>query len=94
MHVGRNLQTGEDEEILKGKPWLQLTKDLADEYTFKLKTPWSDGTTHLLLSGMELLEKISALIPPPRVNLVRYHGVLAPHGPVTLCYLSSSARNC
>ncbi|MCU0661487.1 MAG: FG-GAP-like repeat-containing protein, partial [Myxococcota bacterium] len=27
MHVGRNLETGADEEILKGKPWLQLTKD-------------------------------------------------------------------
>ena len=50
-----------------------------DEYTFKLKTPWSDGTTHLLLSATELLEKLSALVPPPRTNLVRYHGVLAPH---------------
>ena len=28
---------------------------------------------------MELLEKLAALVPPPRVNLVRYHGVLAPH---------------
>jgi len=50
-----------------------------DEYTFKLKTPWSDGTTHLLLSATELLEKLSALVPPPRTNLVRYHGILAPH---------------
>ena len=50
-----------------------------DTYSFKLKTPWSDGTTHLLLSATELLEKLSALVPQPRVNLVRYHGVLAPH---------------
>ncbi len=27
-----------------------------DEYSFKLKTPWSDGTTHLILSPMELIE--------------------------------------
>jgi len=50
-----------------------------DEYSFKLKTPWSDGTTHLVLSGLELIEKLAALVPPPRKNLVRYHGILAPH---------------
>ena len=45
---------------------------------FALKTPWSDGTSHLLLSPMELLEKLAALVPPPRLHLLRYHGVLAP----------------
>jgi len=56
---------------------LQQLKE--DEYSFKLKTAWNDGTTHLILSGMELIEKLSALVPPPRVNLIRYHGILAPH---------------
>ena len=46
---------------------------------FALKRPWSDGTTHLLLSPEELIEKLAALVPPPRLNLVRYHGVLAPN---------------
>ncbi len=32
---------------------------------FALKTPWSDGTGHLLLSPMELLEKLAALVPRP-----------------------------
>lgn len=53
-----------------------------DEYSFKLKTPWSDGTTHLVLSGLELIEKLAALVPPPRKNLVRYHGCLAPHAKI------------
>ena len=26
-----------------------------------------------------MLEKLAALVPPPRLNLVRYHGVLAPN---------------
>ncbi|HIG18041.1 MAG TPA: IS91 family transposase, partial [Candidatus Handelsmanbacteria bacterium] len=26
-----------------------------------------------------MLEKLTALVPPPRPNLVRYHGVLAPN---------------
>ena len=50
-----------------------------EEYAFKLKTPWSDRTTHLILSPMELIEKLAALVPIPRVNLVRYHGILAPN---------------
>jgi len=28
---------------------------------------------------LELLEKLAALIPRPRINLLLYHGVLAPH---------------
>jgi len=32
----------------------------------------------LLLSPHELLEKLAALVPPPRLNLIRYHGILAP----------------
>ena len=50
----------------------------ADPLSFALKTPWSDGTRPLLLSPMELLEKLAALVPPPRFHLLRYHGVLAP----------------
>ena len=38
----------------------------------------SDGTSYLILTPHELLEKLAALVPPPRVNLIRYHGVLAP----------------
>jgi len=56
-----------------------LQKISEDEYAFKLKTSWSDGTSHLILSPTELIEKLAALVPPPRVNLVRYHGILAPN---------------
>ena len=31
----------------------------ADHLTFRLKTPWSDGTTHLVLSPLELIEKLA-----------------------------------
>ena len=42
-----------------------------------LKTPWSDGTSHVVLSEMELVEKVAALVPTPNDNLVTYTGVLA-----------------
>ena len=45
----------------------------------RLKTPWHDGTSHIALQPLELLEKLAALIPRPYVNLIVYHGVLAPN---------------
>ena len=39
----------------------------------------SDGTTQLLLSPLELIEKLATLVPPPRLNLLRHHGLLAPN---------------
>jgi len=57
----------------------RLTQISEDKLAFQLKTPWGDGTTHIILSPLELIEKLAALVPPPRVNLVRYHGVLAPN---------------
>jgi hypothetical protein len=44
-----------------------------------LKTAWADGTRHLVFEPLTLLEKLAALTPRPRINLVLYHGVLAPH---------------
>jgi Putative transposase len=41
--------------------------------------PWSDGTTGIKLSPLELLEKLAALVPLPRQHQVRYGGCLAPH---------------
>ena len=45
----------------------------------KLKTPWRDGTTHLVMSPLEVMQRLAALMPRPRLRLVRLHGVLAPN---------------
>jgi hypothetical protein len=45
---------------------------------YRLRHRWRDGTTHVGFEPMELLERLAALVPPPRFHLVRYHGVLAP----------------
>jgi len=45
---------------------------------YHLRHRWRDGTTHVPFEPLELLERLAALVPPPRFNLVRYHGVLAP----------------
>jgi hypothetical protein len=45
---------------------------------YELRNRWRDGTTRVVFEPLELIEKLAALVPPPRVNLVRYHGILAP----------------
>jgi hypothetical protein len=45
----------------------------------KLKSAWPDGTTALVLSPFELIEKLAALVPYPQKNLVIYSGFLAPN---------------
>jgi hypothetical protein len=32
----------------------------------KLKTPWRDGTTHLVMSPLEFMQRLAALVPRPR----------------------------
>lgn len=43
-----------------------------------LRHRWADGTTHLAFTPTALLEWLAVLVPRPRVNLLLYHGVLAP----------------
>jgi hypothetical protein len=45
---------------------------------YHLKHRWRDGTTGVVFTPQELVEKLAALVPPPRFHLVRYHGVLGP----------------
>jgi hypothetical protein len=43
-----------------------------------MKRPLPEGTTHLLFTGLELLRRVASLVPAPRANLTRFHGVFAP----------------
>ncbi len=51
----------------------------AGQVELKLKTPWRDGTTHLVMSPQEFIQRLAALVPRPRLHLIRFHGVLAPN---------------
>lgn len=46
---------------------------------YQLKTPYRDGTTHVVLSPIEFIGRLAALVPKPRVNLTRFHGVFSPN---------------
>jgi hypothetical protein len=57
----------------------RLAEDVHGDLVYTFTKPWSDGTTGMTLSPLELLEKLAAIVPLPRVHLVRYTGCLAPH---------------
>jgi Putative transposase len=57
----------------------RLSEEASGDLLYTFTRPWSDGTTGIKLSPVELLEKLAALVPLPRGHLVRYGGCLAPH---------------
>jgi hypothetical protein len=44
---------------------------------YELRHRWRDGTTHVAFEPLELIDRLAALVPPPRFHTVRYHGVIA-----------------
>ena len=59
------------------EPRLSLTDSGHIRYSFK--TPWRDGTTHVVFEPLDFIARLAALIPRPRVNLTRFHGIFAPN---------------
>jgi len=57
----------------------RLTESTGGQLVYHFRRPWSDGSTALLLAPLELLERLAALVPPPRRPLLAYHGLLAPY---------------
>jgi len=56
---------------------LRLTED--GRIVLELKAAWADGTSHLIFEPQDLLARLAALTPRPRINLIFYHGVLVPN---------------
>jgi Putative transposase/Transposase zinc-binding domain len=54
----------------------------AEHLLYDIPKPRPDGPRALVLTPLELIDKIAALVPPPRVHRHRYYGVLAPNAPL------------
>jgi hypothetical protein len=53
--------------------------ELSDgRFAYDMKRALPDGRHRLVMTGVELLEKLVPLIPPTYANLTRFHGVFAP----------------
>lgn len=60
---------------------------------YRLPRPTPDGRTVLWLSPLEFLDRLAALVPPPRVHRHRYHGVLAPNSPLRSQVTASAGQS-
>ena len=47
--------------------------------TFCTEINWTPGTTHIVMAPLEFMQRLAALVPRPRLHLIRFHGVLAPN---------------
>ena len=54
----------------------------AEHLVYESIKPGPGGSISLMLTPLELIERLAALIPPPRRHRHRYYGVLAPNAPL------------
>lgn len=86
LHAGTRLQAKDRRGLERLCRYVLSPPVSADRVTrlpdgrvaYRLKRRWSDGTSVVYFSALDFVSKLMALIPRPRVHLLRYHGCLAP----------------
>ena len=56
-----------------------LSTDGRGRVVYRYKQPFRDGSTHVILEPLDFIARLAALVPRPRLNLTRFHGVFAPN---------------
>lgn len=57
----------------------RLSVDGRGRVVYRYKHPFRDGSTHVVLEPLDFIARLAALVPRPRLNLTRFHGVFAPN---------------
>ena len=58
----------------------RLKRNRTGQVVLQLKSAYQDGTTHIVMSPLlspvreEFLQRLAALVPRPRLHLIRFHG--------------------
>ena len=71
----------------------RLKLNRAGQVVLQLKNAYKDGTTHIVMSPLEFTQRLAALVSRPRLHLIRFHGVLAPHAKLRAAIVPSPAEN-
>jgi Putative transposase len=87
LHAGADIQPSQRAKLERlcryvSRPLVaseRLAITSSGQMRYQLKTPYQDGTTHIVMEPMDLMARLAALEPPPRMHLTRFHGVFAPH---------------
>ena len=48
----------------------RLKRNRAGEVVLQLKSAFKDGTTHIVMSPLEFMQRLAALVPRPRLHLI------------------------
>jgi len=59
----------------------------------ELKKAWRDGTRIVTLDPHELIARICAMVPPPRFQRIRFHGVFSPNSALRGDVVASARPN-
>jgi ribosomal protein S27E len=57
----------------------RLSVDDRGRVMYRYRHPFRDGSTHVVLEPLDFIARLAALVPRPRLNLTRFHGVFAPN---------------
>jgi hypothetical protein len=57
----------------------RLSVDDHGRVLYRYKRPFRDRSTHVILEPLDFIARLAALVPKPRLNLTRFHGVFAPN---------------
>ena len=87
MHAGvsaKSNQRGKVERLCRyiARPAVSIHRleRLSDgKICYEMKTPYKNGTTHVVFEPLDFIARLAALVPKPRVHLTRFHGVFAPN---------------
>ena len=82
MHLHANDREGLERLLLYGGRGPIANERLAllpdGRVSYHMKRPAPDGRSHLVCSPLDFMRKLAAIVPPPRANLLRFHGVFGP----------------
>ncbi len=100
VHAGTTVRAGDREALERlcrygARPCFSLERlsVLADgRVAYQLRKPRRNGATHLVMTPVHFLARMSALVPPPRYPLLRFAGVLAPNSPWRSAVVPGDAR--
>jgi hypothetical protein len=70
----------------------RLKRNQAGQVVLQLKRPYRDATTHIVMSPLEFMQRLAALVARPRLHLIHLHGVLASHARLRAAIVPSPAQ--
>jgi hypothetical protein len=70
----------------------RLSRNARRQVVLKLKSPYCDGTTHIVMQPKAFMLRLAALVPRPRLDLIRFHGMLAPNAKLRGAVIPQAAQ--